>query len=204
MLNPLAVSPIMPVVKIDKVEHALPIAEALLAGGIAVIEVTLRTQAALKAIEAIAKKLPEIVVGAGTVCHENQIQNCIDSGASFGLSPGVRLQQLILAKEKNWPFIPGVATASEIMLALGEGYQQMKFFPAEANGGVAALKSLRGPFPEVRFCPTGGLNINNIADYYQLDNVVCMGGSWLTPAESVQQHDWHRISELCRDSLGRL
>ncbi|MCG8312581.1 MAG: bifunctional 4-hydroxy-2-oxoglutarate aldolase/2-dehydro-3-deoxy-phosphogluconate aldolase [Pseudomonadales bacterium] len=200
-LDPLTLSPIMPVVKISKLEYALPIAEALLAGGIATIEVTLRTPCGLAAIEEIAKKLPEMKVGAGTITTRSQLGECRDSGALFGLSPGATDALLKGAQAMDWPFVPGVATASEIMQAMDHGFSAMKFFPAQASGGVAMLKSFSGPFANIRFCPTGGVTPTNLIDYLSLDNVGCVGGTWLTPADLVETGQWQAISQLCREAL---
>ncbi|MDX1695023.1 MAG: bifunctional 4-hydroxy-2-oxoglutarate aldolase/2-dehydro-3-deoxy-phosphogluconate aldolase [Ketobacteraceae bacterium] len=200
-LNPLKLSPVMPVVKIDSLEDALPLAEALLKGGISAIEVTLRTDCALEAMEAIAKGLPEMKVGAGTITRPEHIHQCRDAGALFGLSPGATVPLLEEAGRSDWPFVPGVATASEIMQALDYGFSQLKFFPAEASGGVKALKGLGGPFPQVEFCPTGGISLDNLRSYIRLSNVVCVGGTWLTPDQFIQEKNWSIITSLTAESI---
>ena len=201
--NPLGHSPIIPVVSINKLEDALPLANALLEGGIAVIEITLRTKCALEAIEILANKLPEIRVGAGTIVSCEQVQQCRDHGANFGLSPGVSVAVLEAASNLNWPFVPGVATASEMMLAMSLGYTIQKFFPAEINGGASALKGFSGPFPELQFCPTGGVSPANLKSYLALRNVCCVGGTWLTPSHLIEQKQWHAITALCREGLAQ-
>ena len=200
-LDPLTLSPVMPVVKISKPEYALPIAEALLEGGIATIEVTLRTACGLAAIEEIASKLPEMKVGAGTITERSQLSQCRDSGALFGLSPGATEGLLMGASDMDWPFVPGVATASEIMMAMDHGYTSLKFFPAQASGGVAMLKSFSGPFASIRFCPTGGVTPGNLKDYLSLSNVSCVGGTWLTPQDLVESGQWQAISQRCQEAL---
>ena len=201
LLGPLALSPIMPVVKIERLEDAVPLAEALMAGGIHTIEVTLRSDCALQAMETIASRLPEMKVGAGTITHSDHIRQCRNAGALFGLSPGATPALLDAASANNWPFIPGVATASEVMQALDCGFTQMKFFPAEACGGVKALKGLAGPFPQVKFCPTGGIGLNNVTAYLAQNNVVCVGGTWLTPENFVRDKNWGIITSLTSESM---
>ena len=199
--NPLALSPIMPVVKIERLEDAVPLAEALMEGGIRTIEVTLRTDCALQAMEKIASRLPDMKVGAGTLTNADQIRQCRDAGALFGLSPGATPALLDAARGADWPFVPGVATASEIMLCMDYGFTQLKFFPAEANGGVKALKSLGGPFPEIVFCPTGGISLDNLKSYISLKNVVCVGGTWLTPDAFIRDKNWDIVTSLTAESL---
>lgn len=199
--NPLALSPIMPVVKIERLEDAIPVAEALMDGGIHTIEVTLRSDCALEAMEKIATQLPGMKVGAGTVTTADQIRQCRDAGALFGLSPGATPGLLDAARVADWPFVPGVATASEIMLALDYGFTDMKFFPAEASGGVKALKSLGGPFHQVSFCPTGGISLDNLKSYLSLKNVICVGGTWLTPDTFVREKNWDIVTSLTAESL---
>ena len=201
LLDPLALSPILPVVKIEKLEDALPLAEALMAGGINTIEVTLRSECALQAMETIASQLPEMKVGAGTLTSADQIRQCRNAGALFGLSPGATPALLDAASANNWPFVPGVATASEVMQALDYGFTQMKFFPAEASGGVKTLKGLGGPFSQVKFCPTGGISLNNLTSYLALKNVVCVGGTWLTPDNFVRDKNWGIITSLTAESV---
>lgn len=196
-----AMGPIVPVLVINKVEEALPIAEALLAANIKVLEVTLRTPAALDVISAIAKELPEAVIGSGTVTNRHQLQQSYDAGAKFSISPGLTKDLLQAGKEGNIALIPGISSISELMDAADYGYDHLKFFPAEASGGVNAIKSIGGPFPDISFCPTGGINIDNIRDYLALSNVKCCGGSWLVSNEIVEKKDWPAITQLANQAL---
>jgi len=191
----------LPVLVIEDVSHAVPLARALAAGGLTVLEVTLRTPVALASIEAIARDVPEVEVGAGTVLSRADLEHAIGAGASFAVSPGATPALLDFARMTNVPFIPGVATASEIMAAREEGFLTQKFFPAEANGGVAALKALSAPIADVRFCPTGGVTLENAAAWRSLPAVVCVGGSWMAPADAIRAGDWGRITELARQSI---
>lgn len=191
--------PLMPVVNIDAAEHAVPLAEALLAGGINVIEITLRTPAALGAIERIARSVPEMWVGAGTIVRPQQIASVAQAGARFALSPGAT--PAVLASTHGLPFIPGVATASDIMQAMAVGLDAFKFFPAHSMGGIATLQAFSGPFAEALFCPTGGIRQETAADYLALSNVACVGGSWLTPATLMRAQQWAEITALARQSL---
>lgn len=191
--------PLMPVVNIEAAEHAVPLAEALLAGGINVIEITLRTPAALVAIERIARAVPEMWVGAGTIVRPQQIASVAQAGAQFALSPGAT--PAVLAAIHGLPFIPGVATASDIMQAMAAGLDAFKFFPAHSMGGIATLQAFAGPFAEALFCPTGGIRQETAADYLALSNVACVGGSWLTPATLMRAQQWAEITALARQSL---
>jgi len=191
--------PLMPVVNIEAAEHAVPLAEALLAGGINVIEITLRTPAALAAIERIARAVPDMWVGAGTVVRPQQIASVAQAGAQFALSPGAT--PAVLAAIHGLPFIPGVATASDIMQAMAAGLDAFKFFPAHSMGGIATLQAFAGPFAEALFCPTGGIRQETAADYLALSNVACVGGSWLTPATLMRAQQWAEITALARQSL---
>jgi len=188
--------PVVPVLVIDHVEDALPIAEALLKGGINVLEVTLRTASAMDIIEKIAKEMPEAYIGAGTVTNREQLKAVTDAGAKFAISPGLTADLLSAGKEGSIPLIPGISNISDLMRANDHGYDHLKFFPAEAAGGVKALKSIGGPFPNVTFCPTGGISPNNYLEYLSLSNVKCVGGSWLAPADAVEDKKWHVITEL--------
>jgi 2-dehydro-3-deoxyphosphogluconate aldolase/(4S)-4-hydroxy-2-oxoglutarate aldolase len=170
-----AAGPIVPVLVINKVEEALPIAEALLAANVKVLEVTLRTPAALDVISIIAKELPEAIIGSGTVTNRQQLQQSYDAGAKFAISPGLTKDLLQAGNEGNIALIPGISSISELMDGADYGYDHLKFFPAEASGGVNAIKSIGGPFPDIRFCPTGGINLKNVRDYLALPNVVCCG-----------------------------
>ena len=196
-----AMGPIVPVLVINKVEDALPIAEALLAADIKVLEVTLRTPSALDVISTIAKELPEAVVGSGTVTNRQQLQQSIDAGAKFAISPGLTKDLLQAGNESEIALIPGIASISELMDAADLGYDHLKFFPAEASGGVNAIKSIGGPFPDIKFCPTGGININNVRDYLALSNVACCGGSWLVPNNVVESKNWAEITKLSKEAL---
>ena len=199
-----AMGPIVPVLVIKKVEDALPIAEALLAADIRVLEVTLRTSAALEAISIIAKELPEAIIGSGTVTNREQLQRSYDAGAKFAISPGLTLDLLQAGNEGNIALIPGISSISELMDGADYGYDHLKFFPAEASGGVKALQSIGGPFPDIRFCPTGGINLKNVRDYLALSNVACCGGSWLVNDKIVEEKDWAAITLLANQALAHV
>ncbi len=193
--------PIVPVLVINNVEEALLIAEALLTAGIKVLEVALRTPAALDIISVIARELPEAIVGSGTVTNRQQLQQSYDAGAKFSISPGLTKSLLQAGNESNITLIPGISTISELMDGVDYGYDHFKFFPAEALGGVNALRSIGGPFPDIRFCPTGGINLNNIHDYLALPNVMCCGGSWLVSSEIINNKNWSKITKLASQAL---
>ncbi len=199
----LDVSPVIPVVTISDVDHAVPVARALLAGGIPIIELTLRTGRALEALATIAADVPEIVVGAGTVRSPQQADDAVVRGARFLVSPGASLRLLRHLISLPVPVLPGVATASETLTALDHGLTELKFFPAGPAGGPAYLSALAAPLPEARFCPTGGVTVDNMAKYLALTNVPTVGGSWLTPGRLVYSHDWAQITALARDARGR-
>lgn len=190
--------PVVPVIVIDRVEDALPLAEALLAGGVKVLEVTLRTPAGLPAIETIARHLPEAVVGVGTVLNADDARRASEAGARFAVSPGYTPEVGTACKALGLPLLPGVATSSEVMAALADGFSFLKLFPAEAAGGIPLLKAWASPFGAVSFCPTGGITQATAPQYLALPNVRCVGGSWLTPADAVRAGDWARITELAR------
>jgi 2-dehydro-3-deoxyphosphogluconate aldolase / (4S)-4-hydroxy-2-oxoglutarate aldolase len=192
----LRLSPVMPVVVIEEAEVAPDLARAFVRGGIRVVEITLRTRAALAAIEAIARKVPEIAVGAGTVLSADDLHAAGNAGARFAISPGVTPALFSAAASGRIPYLPAVATASELMQGLEHGYHCFKFFPAGPAGGTAALKALAGPFPHARFCPTGGITQESVRSYLELGNVLCAGGSWLSPADAVAARDWPRIEAL--------
>lgn len=196
-----AQGPVVPVIVIKDLADAVPMAKALLAGGVKVLEVTLRTPVALEAIRLLSAEVPEAIVGAGTVTTPAQLQQAIDAGARFAISPGSTRELLQAGKDANIPLIAGIASISELMEGTGLGYTHFKFFPAEAAGGVKTLKSIHGPFPEIRFCPTGGINEKNYRDYLALPNVLCVGGSWIVPDDAVAAKDWGRITELCRHAV---
>lgn len=194
----LRLAPVIAVVTIDDATAAVPLARALLDGGIAAIEVTLRTSAALNAIRAIAMELPQTAVGAGTVLSVADLDAATAAGAKFAVSPGAAPALLAAADASALPWLPGAATSSEAMALAEHGYWLQKFFPAEAAGGVGYLRSLAGPLPQTRFCPTGGISAQNVPDYLRLPNVVCVGGSWLTPPALVHAKDWPAITALAR------
>jgi Entner-Doudoroff aldolase len=195
--------PVIPVVVLQRLEHAVPLARALADGGVTVLEITLRTPSALRAIEAIAGAVPQTLVGAGTIRSAADARAARDAGARFGVSPGYSAAVAAACREAALPLLPGVVTASEVMAAQADGFSFVKFFPAEASGGVALLQALHGPFPEMRFCPTGGLTPHNAPRYLALPNVPVCGGTWLTPTDAIESGDWARITRLARES-GRL
>jgi 2-dehydro-3-deoxyphosphogluconate aldolase/(4S)-4-hydroxy-2-oxoglutarate aldolase len=193
-------APVIPVIVLHDVAHAVPLARALVAGGIRMLEVTLRTPQALACIEAIARDVPDAVVGVGTVRSAADAQAAQMAGARFVVSPGYTHAIGQTCRDLGLPLLPGVATGSEIMAAQEDGYTQLKFFPALQAGGVSMLKAWQGPFGDVQFCPTGGVSPANAREFLALSNVVCVGGSWLTPADAVQSGDWERISQLAREA----
>ncbi|MFT6985105.1 MAG: 2-dehydro-3-deoxyphosphogluconate aldolase/(4S)-4-hydroxy-2-oxoglutarate aldolase [Psychromonas sp.] len=196
-----AQSPVVPVMVINNIEDALPMARALAAGGINIFEVTLRTAVALEAIKAIATAMPEAMIGAGTIINAQQYDAAVAAGAKFIISPGYSQRLLEHAKTGYAPLIPGVSTPSEIITALELGYDHLKFFPAEANGGAAALKAIAGPLPQVRFCPTGGISPSNVADYMALNCVLTVGGSWMLPHDAIERGDWAKVTELAKQAV---
>lgn len=191
-------STIMPVIVIKELEHAIPLAQALIDGGIGILEVTLRTPVALEAVSLLTKTFPEALIGVGTVTNPQQLAQAIDKGAQFALSPGGTKALLEAGLNSTIPFIPGIATVSELMQGLALGYTHFKFFPAASSGGTAFLKSVYGVFPQARFCPTGGINALNAPDYLALPNVSCVGGSWVVPEEAIASGNWALIRELCQ------
>ncbi|MGL2794884.1 bifunctional 4-hydroxy-2-oxoglutarate aldolase/2-dehydro-3-deoxy-phosphogluconate aldolase [Helicobacter pylori] len=197
----LQISPIVPVVVIENIKDAVPLAQSLIEGGIPIIEVTLRSSCALEAIELIAKNVPKMRVGAGTILNPTQLEQAQNRGAEFLISPGLTIKLLEHAKKKDMPLIPGVSSSSEVMQALELGYNALKFFPAEYCGGVKLLNAFNGPFKGVKFCPTGGISADNMRSYLALENVVCVGGSWLTPKDLVQNKEWDKITEICKRAL---
>jgi 2-dehydro-3-deoxyphosphogluconate aldolase/(4S)-4-hydroxy-2-oxoglutarate aldolase len=190
--------PVIPVVVVDDLASAVPVARALVAGGLPVIELTLRTPVALDAIRAIAEEVPEITVGAGTVVEPGQAKEAAAAGASFLVSPGATPTLLAAMRDTGLPFLPGTATVSEVLAALEAGCTELKFFPAEASGGAAYLKGISTVVPSARFCPTGGITPTSAPGYLALPNVGCVGGSWLTPADAVASGDWDRVAALAR------
>ncbi|MGL2483526.1 bifunctional 4-hydroxy-2-oxoglutarate aldolase/2-dehydro-3-deoxy-phosphogluconate aldolase [Helicobacter pylori] len=197
----LQISPIVPVVVIENIKDAVPLAQSLIEGGIPIIEVTLRSSCALEAIELIAKNVPKMRVGAGTILNLTQLEQAQNRGAEFLISPGLTPSILEYAKKKDMPLIPGVSSSSEVMQALELGYNALKFFPAEYCGGVKLLNAFNGPFKGVKFCPTGGISADNMRSYLALENVVCVGGSWLTPKDLIQNKEWDKITEICKRAL---
>ncbi|GHS24283.1 ketohydroxyglutarate aldolase [Helicobacter pylori] len=201
IIEVLQISPIVPVVVIENIKDAVPLAQSLMEGGIHIIEVTLRSNCALEAIELIAKNVPKMRVGAGTILNPTQLEQAQNRGAEFLISPGLTIKLLEYAKKKDMPLIPGVSSSSEVMQALELGYSALKFFPAEYCGGVKLLNAFNGPFKGVKFCPTGGISIDSMRSYLNLENVLCVGGSWLTPKNLIQNKEWDKITEICKRSL---
>lgn len=197
----LKVSPVVPVVTLNSADDGVKLAEALLKGGIGVIEITLRTEAGIKAIREVAKHVPKMVVGAGTVTNAEMFKAAVDAGSQFIVSPGLtdKLANAV-AKEKT-PFLPGISTTTELMHAREYGYDYLKFFPASLSGGVGALKQFASVFPQVTFCPTGGITLDNANDYLRLPNVICVGGSWIAPNVHIQSGNWEEISRLCGEAI---
>ena len=204
-MNPLSLAsygPVIPVIVLHSVHDAVPLAQALLAGGVRVLEVTLRSPVALACIAAIAKAVPEAIVGAGTIRSVADAQAAMDAGSRFAVSPGYTSEIGAACRRVGLPLLPGVATASEVMAANADGLEFLKFFPAQQAGGVAMLKALAGPFPEVAFCPTGGITLANAPEFLALPNVKVCGGSWLTPTDAIAAGDWARITRLAREASG--
>ena len=194
-------APVIPVIVLNDIAHAVPMARALLAGGIRMLEVTLRTPQALACIEAIAREVPEAVVGAGTVRSRADAQAAASAGAQFAVSPGYTSAVGQACRDVGLALLPGVATGSEIMMAQEDGFTELKFFPAMQAGGPAMLKAWSGPFFDVKFCPTGGVTLQNAPELLALPNVVCVGGSWLVPAEAMAKGDWALVTELAAATL---
>ena len=200
----LDVVPVLPVVVAEDAAQGVAIARALVAGGLPAIELTLRTPAALEAIRAITAEVPEILVGAGTIVAPRQARLAADAGARFLVSPGTTRSVLHAMQETGLPFLPGVATVSEVLAALEAGCSELKLFPAEASGGTAFLKAVAGPVPQAHFCPTGGITATSAPSYLALPNVGCVGGSWLTPGDAVASGDWERVAKLAAEAAGLL
>lgn len=197
----MSVSPIVPVIAIDDEKDALPLAKALSEGGVNVMEITLRTEAGLKAVEVIAKQMPSMNVGTGTVCNEDDIIASKKAGAKFVFSPGISQELIDAAKKHEITLIPGVATASEVMLAQNNGIFYCKLFPASIVGGVDILKAFNGPFPKMNFCPTGGVKLNNLNDFLSLNNVLCAGGTWFVPKDAITNNNFGKITQLCKEAI---
>ncbi|WP_303289294.1 bifunctional 4-hydroxy-2-oxoglutarate aldolase/2-dehydro-3-deoxy-phosphogluconate aldolase [Marinobacter sp. SS5-14b] len=194
-------SPLIPVITIHRPEDAVPLCRALVAGGINVLEITLRTEFGVAAIRDVRKALPEALVGAGTVTGIGQYREVEAAGAQFVITPGVTEAILEFGVTSEAPLLPGIATASELMMGYIHGYRHFKFFPAEVSGGIPALNAFAGPFPDVMFCPTGGIRRDTASSYLELANVAAVGGSWLTPAAAIEAKDWAAIAEIARSSL---
>ena len=200
-LDILNAGPVVPVIVIKKIEQAVPLARALLKGGIKVLEVTLRSAVAVDAIRRISQEVPGAIVGAGTVASPEDLEAVAEAGAVFAISPGLTPALLDAANQGPIALIPGIATASELMFGMERGYTEFKFFPAEAAGGIQMLKSIGGPFPHITFCPTGGISPENFNDYLALANVACVGGSWIVPSREIEMGNWNAISKLAEKAV---
>jgi len=198
LLEIMRASPVIPVIAIDDINHAVPLAKALVAGGIRVLEVTLRTEHGLPAIRAIAEQVPQAIVGVGTLTQPDEFAAARDAGAVFGVSPGLTPSLIQAARTSGLPLLPGVMTPSEVMTAREAGFRQLKLFPAVPAGGVGMLNAIAGPLPDMMFCPTGGISQETAAQFLACNNVACVGGSWLTPKDALQAGDWTRITALAR------
>ena len=197
-LEVMQLGPVIPVIVIDRLEDAVPLARALVAGGVRVLELTLRTPVALQAVERIAEEVEGAIIGVGTITRPQDLQASLRAGAAFGVSPGLTPELSAAARDVDLPLLPGVMTPSDVMAARAAGFTELKLFPAQQAGGIGMLKALGGPFTDVRFCPTGGISAATAPDFLALSNVACVGGSWLTPADAVAAKDWARITELAR------
>lgn len=202
MRNLLAGHSVIPVITLDRVDDAVPLAEALVAGGMKVLEVTLRTEAAVEGIRQIVKHVPDAIVGTGTVCTEQQIKLSEDLGCQFMISPGATENLLQAGERSDIPFLPGISSVSELMRGMEYGYRNFKFFPAEAAGGPAVLKAMAGPFGDIGFCPTGGIGLHNAMEYLALPNVLCVGGSWIAQTKLINEQRWSEIETLAREACG--
>lgn len=201
VIDIMQMGPVIPVIVVERIEHAVPLARALVAGGVRVLELTLRTPAALDAMRAIANEVEGAIVGAGTITRAEDFEACVKAGAVFGVTPGLTPALIAAAKEGGLPLLPGVLTPSEVIAARAAGFQQLKLFPAQQAGGVGMLKALAGPFPDVMFCPTGGISAAVAREYLALPNVACVGGSWLAPRELVAAGSWQEITRLARETV---
>jgi 2-dehydro-3-deoxyphosphogluconate aldolase/(4S)-4-hydroxy-2-oxoglutarate aldolase len=200
VLELMRVGPVIPVIVIDRLAQAVPLARALVEGGVRVLEVTLRTSAGLEAIAAIARELPEAIVGVGTITQPQEFASAAKAGARFAVTPGLTPALIEAARHAAIPLLPGVMTPSDVIAAKAAGYRELKLFPAQQAGGIGMLKALGGPFPDVTFCPTGGVTVATAPEFLALPNVACVGGSWLTPREAIAADDWCRITELAREA----
>ena len=199
-LDVMRTGPVIPVIVIDRLEDAVPLARALVEGGVRVLEVTLRTPAGLKAIEAIAREVEGALVGVGTITRPQDFTDAASAGAVFGVSPGLTPELIDAALASGMPLLPGVMTPSDVIAARSAGFSELKLFPAQQAGGLGMLKALGGPFPDVTFCPTGGVTLQSAPELLALPNVACVGGSWLTPKDAVQGGDWARITRLASEA----
>ena len=200
VLDVMRVGPVIPVIVIEDLAHAVPLARALVAGGVRVLEVTLRTAPALEAIRLIARDVPDAIVGVGTLTRPQDFKDAVDAGAKFGVSPGLTPAMIQAAHGTKLPLLPGVMTPSDVIAARLAGFNQLKLFPAQQAGGIGMLKALGGPFPDVMFCPTGGVSAENAPDFLALPNVACVGGSWLVPKAAVVAGDWGKITTLAKEA----
>ncbi len=200
VLEVMRIGPVIPVIVIDELAQAVPLARALVAGGVRVLEVTLRTAPALEAIRLIARDVPDAIVGVGTLTRPQDFKDALDAGAQFGVSPGLTPAMIQAAHETKLPLLPGVMTPSDVIAARLAGFSELKLFPAQQAGGIGMLKALGGPFPDVTFCPTGGVSAENAPDFLALPNVACVGGSWLAPKAAVNAGDWDRITALAKEA----
>jgi 2-dehydro-3-deoxyphosphogluconate aldolase / (4S)-4-hydroxy-2-oxoglutarate aldolase len=196
----MSISPVIPVLTIQQLEHAVPLAQALVRGGLSVLEVTLRTACALDAIRAMRAAVPDAIVGAGTLTRARDFSDCAAAGAQFGVSPGLTAELISAAAKAAFPLLPGIMTPAELIAARAAGYDACKLFPAQQAGGVGMIKALGGPFPDQVFCPTGGVSRTNAQEYLDLPNVLCVGGSWVTPAAAMATSNWDQIESLARDA----
>lgn len=196
----LALAPVIPVLTIEHIDHAVPLARALSNGGLRVLEVTLRTPVALAAVEAMRKAVPDAVVGVGTLARPGDFVTAGSAGAQFGVSPGLTAEMASAARAASFPMLPGIMTPTELLAGLGWGYDTFKLFPAQQAGGIPMLKALGAPFPEVVFCPTGGISRSTAPDFLALPNVACVGGSWVAPSDKIRSGDWAGIEQLARDA----
>jgi len=195
-------SPVIPVMVINTLEQAVPLANALVEGGLTVLEITMRTPVALDAIKKIKAEVPDAIVGAGTVINTETLKQAVDAGSEFLVSPGITENLVNAALQSGIPILPGVTSPGDVMRLMEKNITEMKFFPAEAAGGIPMLKSISGPLPQATFCPTGGINPKNAVDYLALKNVACVGGSWMAPAELVDAEKWDEIRSLATDAAG--
>jgi 2-dehydro-3-deoxyphosphogluconate aldolase/(4S)-4-hydroxy-2-oxoglutarate aldolase len=192
---------VIPVITIDRVDDAVPLARALIAGGVRTLEITLRTPAAFEAAKAIMVSVPDAIVGMGTVLNAADLGQAVSIGAKFALSPGATPELLEAASRCDVPFVPGIATASELMAALAHGFGVCKFFPAQQAGGIPALRALAGPFPQARFCPTGGIGQSNAKEWLAEPNVIAVGGSWICPSSDIEAGNWDKLTQLARRAM---